>query len=297
MGTLPDTVILPDPMLGSGKTVQIRKGNVKKQRDLYREMKRLENPNFDHIQAEELRAALNTMPQPKKAKPSKRPYQCMTQQNETLDDLFLGVNPGSIRLWESGSTINWIARSDGYPSDQHAMHAAVAMARAAQQWNEAMDGRVRFQYVTNFDDAAFQLEYGGDRGLVLASAFFPDQWQNALNTVFVYQLQFNPLQRATMYNTMLHELGHVLGLRHEHSHSGIPPFTPAEDTRGGYQSILYGEHNPRSVMAYYQGQTIQDSDVESIRLAYDDLAQGTVITGQGRFNLVKKTIERVVPNN
>ncbi len=275
----------------------VRKGSAKKQRDIYLEMKRLENPNFGFIPIQELRSALNTAPKPKAVKPTKRPYQCTTQQNETLEELFLGINRGNIQLWESGSTINWIARSDGYPSDQHAMEAAIGLWRAADQWNEAMDGRVRFRYVTVFDDAAFQLVYGGDRGGVLASAFFPDQWEMSLNTVFVNQGQFSPQQRPLMVNTMLHELGHVLGLRHEHSHSGIPGFIPPEDTLFGAESIIYGARNPRSVMAYYQGQTIQDSDVTSIRKAYDELGEGTVITGQGRFREVRKTVRRVEPNN
>ncbi len=279
-----------------GKAGLYRKSAVKKQRDLFLEMKRKENPDYDFITLQELRSAMNTLPKAKPPKPSRRAYNCATQRNETLDELYLGLLVGQIHLWENGSTINWIARSDGYPQDGQAIEAAARLCQAAEQWNEVMDGRVRFQYVTNFDDACFKLEYGGFKGPVLAEAFMPFQYGMVLNTVYVYELLFDPQYRVHMLGTMLHELGHVLGLRHEHAHHVVHGWGP-EDIKDIFESILYGSNNSQSVMAYYMGQTIQDSDKEDIRNAYDDLMDGTTITGQGRFGLVQKTIERVPPNN
>eukprot|EP00171_Calliarthron_tuberculosum_P003133 IDg3133t1 len=249
-------------------------------KDLYLEMKCLENPDFSLIPIQDLRSALNMeddcgtsanklatsltkKPELKKTVGARKPYECLTQQEETLNKLFLGVVKGSIVLWETGATINW---------------------------NQALAGRVRFQYVTNFDDACFQVAYGGDRGGVLASVFFPDQYQSSLNSVFVYKGIFSKRQKLLMVSTMLYELGHVLGLRHEHSHSGVPGWIPAEDQANGAESIVWGVRNPRSVMAYYQGQQIQDSDIAAINAAYDDLEDGKIVTGKGRFSTVQKTI-------
>ncbi len=279
-----------------GKAGLYRKSAVKKQRDLFLEMKRKENPDYDFITLQELRSAINTLPKPKPLKPTRFAYNCATQRNESLDELYLGTLIGNITLWESGSTINWIARSDGYPEDGQAIEVAVRLAQATEEWNKVMDGRVRFQYVTNFDDACFKLEYGGFKGPVLAEAFKPYDYTKVLNTVYVYQLLFDPKYRVHMLGTMLHELGHVLGLRHEFAHHVVHGWGP-EDVEGIFESILYGSNNPQSVMAYYMGQTIQDSDKEDIRRAYDELMDGTVISGQGKFKLVTKTIERVEPNN
>jgi len=229
--------------------------------------------------------------------PRKEAYACITQHEDTLDALFVGVTKGSLALWKSGSVINWIARMDGYPTRQHAMEAATALFKATTRWNQAMDGRVKFQYVTKYDDACFQLIYGGNRGNVLASAFFPDHHQNALNSLKVYDAQFFPQHKPFIVNTFLHEIGHILGLRHEHSHSGVPGWIPPEDRANGAESVVWGVKNPKSVMAYYKGQDIQESDVISIRKAYDELQDGKLITGQGRFGFIQKTVQRVLPNN
>lgn len=287
-------------------------GMARKQRDLYLEMKRLENPNFAHIPIQDIRSELNMegdcgtsanavatslMKSAQSSGGTRAPYECLTQQEETLDQLFLGVVKGSIVLWETGATINWVARMDGFPNRQMAMDAATATYKAAARWNESLGGRVRFQYVTTFDDACFQVAYGGDRGGVLASAFFPDQYENSLNSVLAYKGMFSRGQKPLMVSTMLHELGHVLGLRHEHSHAGIPGWIPPEDQANGAESIVWGVRNPRSVMAYYQGQEIQESDTKAICEAYDELVDGKVISGTGRFGSVQKTIRRVPPNN
>lgn len=288
--------------------------SARQQRDLYLEMKRLENPDYALIPIQELRSALNmegkcgtsaaevadSLAKSSKAaikSGTKLPYECMTQQDETLDMLFLGVMKGSIVLWESGSSINWIARMDGYPSRKHAMEAATATYKATQRWNDVLKGRLKFRYVTKFDDACFELCYGGDRGGVMASAFFPDQYENSLNKLKVFAGLYKKPQRPYMMNTMLHELGHVLGLRHEHSHSGVPGWLPAEDQANGAESVMWGVRNPRSVMAYYAGQNIQPSDIDAITEAYDDLTDGKVLTGTGRFGKITKTVRRVEPNN
>ncbi len=213
-----------------------------------------------------------------------------------MDEIFLGERLGSIVLWEPGSVINWIARADNYPTKEDALKAAYAMHHAAEQWNKVMGGRVRFQYVSQFDNACFKLEYGGDSGDNLALAFLPDDWQNSLNTVYVYKLLLEPPHRQYMMNTMLHELGHVLGMKHEHSHSGTD-WLPPDDTEYGPESIIYGPRNPKSVMAYYEGQTIQDTDAEYIRRAYDELDDGAVIKGRAMYGFVEKTVRRVEPNN
>lgn len=230
-------------------------------------------------------------------------YHCATQTNGSLEELFLGIARGNLTLWKSNSTINWTARSDGYPEEGMALEAARAVYLAAEEWNTAMEGRVTFKYTPVFDDAAFTLTFNNDPGNTLARAFFPDNFARTMNILYVFSRQYAGDVRNFFVATMRHELGHILGLRHEHSQSGIKDWlgpgrdSPPEDRPGGAESILWGSRNPRSVMAYYRGQTIQESDIIDISRAYDELNNGRVIRGEGRFGVIQKTVARVDPNN
>ncbi|KXJ84806.1 hypothetical protein Micbo1qcDRAFT_169931, partial [Microdochium bolleyi] len=59
-----------------------------------------------------------------------------------------------------------------------------------------------------------------------------------------------------MTNVFLHELGHILGLRHEFA-----------DLEGG--AIQWGSRNPYSVMSYNFPPQIQPSDEKDTRSFYD----------------------------
>lgn len=265
----------------------------KQQRDMYAEMMKQENPEFGSLSAYEVEKK-NTK---NAGFQDKGNYKCMTQQTATLKNLMVGYAQGTIVLWKNNSTINWTARKDGYPSYDDALFAAQGVYAATQEWNKALDNRVTFKYVASFDDACFQVQYGGDNGDVAASAFFPDEHRRALNDVFIYKRQYESDLRPYVTNTMAHELGHVLGLRHEHAHEGIGKWIPPEDTKGGVEAIIYGSRNPKSVMAYYLAQEIQPSDIHDITDAYDRLTDGLIIEGKGRFDFVKKRVLRVSPDN
>lgn len=265
-----------------------------KNRDLYLQYMRLENPEYELMSKEEVRMLVAAAPplRVKKPNPAKPPcgYKCSTQTHSGTAEIYLGINRGTLSLWESNSVINWTARFDGYPSFTQRDEAIVGFWRACNTWNRVMQDRVRFNYVGNLSDAAIELRYddSGREGL-LASAFFPDTGNLDLNFVRVYESQFDPRYKARnpIYNTMLHEIGHVLGLRHEFAH----------DREGFAESILFGIKNPRSVMAYYPAQEIQDTDVEAVRRAYDELADGSELEGQGPFGTIRKVVNRVEPNN
>jgi hypothetical protein len=291
----------------------------KAKRDLYAEMMRADNPGFSCFTESEIlanftpnTAALFADPPANGATPpvrTKRSVECVTQKNSSVDELFLGLNKGTLFLWEKGSKINWTARTDGYRSKEDALFSARACYTAAAAWNKALSGLVQFAYVDTFDDACFQLVYGGvDRRGVLASAFFPDEYGNVLNSVIVFQGQLEGPYKSEAVNTFAHELGHVLGLRHEHSQD--TPTIPGlwgevEDkpaSRRGAESVLFGSRNPYSIMAYYNAMKIQDSDVKDAREAYETLENDSVfkgegLVGQGQKFTIEKTVYRVRPDN
>ncbi len=112
-----------------------------------------------------------------------------------------------------------------------------------------------------------------DAGGTLARAFFPNT--KDLNTMFVYKRAFDQDTVNFQVNIFAHELGHVLGFRHE--------FAPQE---GG--AVLFGPRNPSSVMAYKFPPSIQPSDIASAKLLYQ-ARDGSSIEGF--------PVDRIEPDN
>ncbi|KAJ9612593.1 hypothetical protein H2200_004190 [Cladophialophora chaetospira] len=191
-------------------------------------------------------------------------YSCVTELgSDQTASIVVGLGR-TIPRWKPGSTVNYATYADGYPSTDDAIYAANALIAAADEWNE-VDFGVKFKWVPNLEDAAFVLAYGGDKGTVLASAFFPNE--DTLNTVWVYSFAFdkspNTSNRGTfknyeiMKNVFLHELGHVLGLRHE--------FAIEQEGQG---AVRLFSTDKESVMAYEFPPMISELDKNDIRAFY-----------------------------
>ncbi|KAM3437994.1 hypothetical protein MY4824_003441 [Beauveria thailandica] len=195
-------------------------------------------------------------------------YTCVTQRNAPRSSpaaILVGLFE-EIPRWKVGSVINFAAYADGYPAPGDAIYAANCLIAAAEVWNSAKVG-VTFKWVPNVEDAAFVLAYGGKLTTVLASAFFPGKID--LETLYVYEYGFDKTEKTSrrgkysnydiMKNVFLHELGHVLGLRHE--------FAMDPDTfEGG--AIVVGSANTESVMSYVFPPELQESDVKDTRYFY-----------------------------
>ncbi|KAB8077436.1 hypothetical protein BDV29DRAFT_168183 [Aspergillus leporis] len=164
-----------------------------------------------------------------------------------------------IPRWKIGpnKTVNFAAFQNGYPKPELALLAATKLKEAADEWN-ALELGVQFKWVADIEDAAFVLSYAGEQGGVLAAAFFPNDLD--LNVLNVYETAFQAPNVQYLKNIFLHELGHVLGFRHE--------FAPElEDTKNDY-TVQLGPRNPLSVMNYEFPPMIQPSDKESAKAFY-----------------------------
>ncbi|PNP40930.1 hypothetical protein TGAMA5MH_06796 [Trichoderma gamsii] len=185
-------------------------------------------------------------------------YDCITERFDpsSVASILVGLFT-EIPRWQYGSTVNFAAYAGGYPQPGDAKYAALRLWEAAQQWN-SYDLGVQFAWVSQLEDAAFVLEYGGDKGTVLASAFFPNS--QPLNTLLVCKPALSEAKyRNILKNIFLHELGHTLGLRHEFA---LDP----DRYEGG--AVVYGSRNVNSVMSYKFPPQVQQSDITDIKNFY-----------------------------
>ncbi|KAF4986271.1 hypothetical protein FGRMN_10913 [Fusarium graminum] len=181
-----------------------------------------------------------------------------------LHDVVIGLEDEVPRR-EPGSVVKWSTWRQGFSSQEDAQYAAQQLTFAAQAWNDA-DVGVPLEYVPEAKDATFVLVHGGEDGKRLASAFFPNK--KDLDYMYVYSYTFSTEWRSSMWTVFTHELGHVLGLRHEFAISDAYDEGP-----GGIQITAPDE---LSVMNYRKAPPkIQQSDILSLRKLYSMTADAS----------------------
>ncbi|GLA37952.1 hypothetical protein AnigIFM63309_004935 [Aspergillus niger] len=167
---------------------------------------------------------------------------------------------GVIPRWKPAKppqSINFAAFKNGYPRPGLALLAANALRDAASDWN-ALDLGVKFEWVQDIKKASFVLSYAGNQGDVLAQAFFPNE--DDLSYLNVYSSAFQPGTVQYLKNIFLHELGHVLGFRHE--------FAPEYEDNMDDFTVQVGPRNSLSVMSYEFPPLLQTTDKNSAKAFY-----------------------------
>lgn len=182
-----------------------------------------------------------------------------TPGNSNPQELVLDASEGFIPLWAGGVTLRWRfhERSMRYFQNPTAAKDAIRqlMRDALSAWGEAVP--VRFKETSDAWDFQLRMSQNDDcdaNGCTLASAFFPDQGRHDL-VVYPKMLE---QARQEMVDTLVHELGHVFGLRHFF----------AEVSETAWPSVKFGEHKPFTIMNYGSLSQLTEADKSDLQRLY-----------------------------
>ncbi|MDX1418170.1 MAG: hypothetical protein R3293_28480 [Candidatus Promineifilaceae bacterium] len=159
-----------------------------------------------------------------------------------------------IKRWSPGFIISFAVLRDTFPSANKYQIVVDSILRAVNDW-ESICG-VKFDYLPELDDGqfaaaerpTFTVQWLTQIKKFLALSFFPD-WAVEDRNLLIFDKFFTD-GFYEPEGIMRHELGHVLGFRHEHIRSGAPADCPNEKTANTFN---FGEYDPGSVMHYFCG--------------------------------------------
>jgi hypothetical protein len=188
----------------------------------------------------------------------------------------LGIkSDGRLVRWQPGLVLTYCVLKQSFTQQSEYELVRENMRRATEEWENTCG--IQFEHRADLDGSNItprpdgvvfvvrQLDAGGR---YIAAAFFPND-PPARRRVLI-----DPSYFTTSFDkvgVLRHELGHVLGFRHEHIRSGAPPNCPQESTAG---TIDLTKYDPRSVMHYFCGDVgsrelgISETDVVGAQKVY-----------------------------
>jgi len=164
--------------------------------------------------------------------------------------------------WAPGVVLTYYIQKETFPGNLYSTVRS-CMTDATQAWMDVCG--IEFRHMVQLDsDAAArdeqtvfdvrQIDAGGG---FMAAAFFPND-PPSRRTVIIDPLFFVPGLGFDQTGVLRHELGHVLGFRHEMIRSGAPPVCPKESLD---HTIELTDYDPQSVMHYFCGD-VGDKDLK-----------------------------------
>lgn len=177
--------------------------------------------------------------------------------------------------WAPGVVLTYYIRKETFPGNLYSIVRS-SMTDATQAWMDVCG--VEFRHLAQLDSDAlardqqtvFDVRQIAAGGAFIAAAFFPND-SPSRRTVNIDPLFFVPGLGFDQTGVLRHELGHVLGFRHEQIRSGAPPACPKEDLS---HTIELTDYDPQSVMHYFCGNVgdkelkLTSLDREGARLLY-----------------------------
>lgn len=198
-------------------------------------------------------------------------------------EILLEASDGFIPLWENGVTLYYrfdqrTLRRSGKTKDE----ILTLFNKAVSQWGDAAP--VAFKESTTAWDFEFVFMRNDDcnqTGCVLASAFFPGGGQQQL---VIYPKMFTQSETEQV-ETLVHELGHVFGLRHW--------FALLRERE--WAAVEFGEQNEITIMNYGEKSTLTDDDKKDLKLLYAQARNHTLTKINGTPIVLLKPYSSNVP--
>lgn len=172
----------------------------------------------------------------------------------------LGVTrEGKMVRWKDGLVLTYCVLKNTFTigdTEQNYKMVKDNLKLAAGAW-ESVCG-IKFQHVEELDDSpttrpegvVFTVREFVMGGSLIALAFFPTDPKNR-RRILINSSYYDPSLSFDRVGVLRHELGHVIGFRHEHIRSGAPPLCPQEDLA---ETVELTDYDPQSVMHYFCGE-------------------------------------------
>lgn len=182
-------------------------------------------------------------------------------------EIVLEATEGFIPLWAENLVLRWqfnaASLSIFKKPESIKSRIRALLGEAVTAWGDAAPVR----FTENSDNSDFEIvveqyESCTPQGCALAQAFFPDSGRHQL---FVFPTMFKQ-SKAEQVETMIHEIGHVFGLRHF--------FAPEYETQ--WPSVVFGEHKPFTIMNYGEDSKLAPADLEDLKLLYKGAWNGNL---------------------
>jgi hypothetical protein len=202
-----------------------------------------------------------------------------TPQGRSPLEIVVDASEGFIPLWAAETTLRWRFRENTmkYFKSPAAAKTEIRklLGEAVLAWGDAAP--VKFSENTDAWDFEIVMRKNDDcdaTGCVLASAFFPDAGRHQL----VLYPQMFELERKEQVETLIHEIGHVFGLRHF--------FANVSETR--WASEIFGVHKPFTIMNYGSQSVLTPDDRADLKRLYQLVWSGALTDINGTpIKLVK----------
>jgi hypothetical protein len=188
-----------------------------------------------------------------------------TPQGRSPLEIVVDASEGFIPLWTAGTTLRWRFRDSTmkYFKSPAAAKTEIRklLGEALLAWGDAVP--VRFTERKDGPDFEIVMRKNDDcdaSGCTLASAFFPDAGRHQL---ILYPEMFAQT-RQEQVDTLVHELGHVFGLRHFF----------ANISEKAWPSQIFGTHKPFSIMNYGRKSVLTADDTADLKRLYQSVWSG-----------------------
>jgi hypothetical protein len=174
-------------------------------------------------------------------------------------EIVVDASEGFIPLWANNMTLRWRFREASMKVFENPVGAKAEIRKLLGEAILAWDDAAPVKFAERNDAWDFEIvmrraDECDINGCVLASAFFPDSGRHKLT---LYPQMFSQ-SRKEQIETLIHEIGHVFGLRHF--------FANVSETE--WPSEIFGTHNKFSIMNYGNLSQLTSKDKSDLKRLY-----------------------------